>query len=162
MIALYKGITPASRAIEWFTRGPYSHVAWVCRDGTVIEARGSGVRRVDSIADQHVDGTPVELYDVPGCDPAAAEAFLAAQIGKPYDYRGLLGFITRTETQDKGCWFCSELVFAAAKAGGVELLARVLASDVSPTLLSYSPLIVATAAGEIRVNRLGSRGLCAA
>ena len=149
MIALYRGKSALSRAIEWFTRGAYSHAAWVCRDGTVIEARGSGVRRVASISDQHLDGTPVEIYQVPGCDVDAAEAWLATQIGKKYDYKGLFGFVTRADQDDgQAAWFCSELVFTAAQKGGVELLARVPAWEVSPTVLSYSPLMVGATAGR--------------
>lgn len=154
MIALYRGVSPASRVIEWVTRGPYSHAAWVCRNGRVIEARFSGVRSVESIDAEHTDGTPVELYEIPGCDAVAAERFLEQQIGKLYDYRTMFGFFTRTHDDNPWAWICSELVFAAIRAGGVDLLKRVEAWKVSPTMLSYSPVIVPFAVGRTMGDRL--------
>ena len=144
MIALYRGISATSRVIEWFTHGAYSHAAWVCADGTVVSAlAGQGVIRTPDLDAAHTDGTPIEIYSVPGVDYARADAWAATQLGKPYDYRGLFGYLTRKDYQNPAAWFCSEYVFQIVRAGGVELLARVESWQVVPTLLACSPLMVA-------------------
>jgi len=38
MIALYRGKSWVSWAIRKQTRGPYSHAAWLCSDGSVYES----------------------------------------------------------------------------------------------------------------------------
>jgi uncharacterized protein YycO len=65
------------------------------------------------------------------------------QIGKPYDWRGVLRFVSRKPHHVNGAWFCSELVFECLARSGVRLLDRIEASDVSPQLLSYSTLLEA-------------------
>ncbi len=148
MIALYKGQSWISRLIQWRTWSDYSHAAWVCDDGSVIEAWVDGfmsgsVRRVENPWARHTPGTDVEFYDV-ALTPEqhwAAQEFLMRQVGKPYDFRGIWGFMTRKPEQEQGAWFCSELVFTALQAAGVPLLARIEAFKVSPGLLALSPLL---------------------
>jgi hypothetical protein len=66
-------------------------------------------------------------------------AFLESQIGKKYDFAGILGFGLSANLECKDKWFCSELVFAAAQYAGIELLRRIKAHKVSPGLLDVSP-----------------------
>jgi uncharacterized protein YycO len=84
-------------------------------------------------------------------------AFLNDQVGKVYDFIALLHFVTRRPEyaweQEK--WFCSELVFAAFAAAGIELLARVPAYKVYPAMLSYSPLLAS--AGSIVTDEVMTR-----
>ena len=144
MIALYKGTSFISRIIRWRTWSDYSHAAWVCRDGTVIEAWVGGVRRVPGLLSQHKEDTTIELYEVAGLTEDQRdriEAFLAAQIGKPYDYTAILGFALRKDTQNPAKWFCSELVFAGCQSAAINLLARIPPWKVSPDLLVLSPLL---------------------
>ena len=53
--------------------------------------------------------------------PESAIAFAQSQVGKPYDYTGILGFGLHRNWQDDRKWFCSELIAAACLHGGVRL-----------------------------------------
>jgi len=155
MLLLYKGTSWISKLIKWQTFGVYSHAAWWCQDGTVIEAwhtqtvNGSlkiklkeGVQRHDSPATIHTPGTEIDVFEVPGINEAAVEQFLISQIGKDYDFSPVLrGFIIRAMRDNPDKWFCSELVFAACQSAGVNLLRDVPAWKVHPGLLGYSPLL---------------------
>lgn len=145
MIALYKGRSWISRIIRWRTWSPYSHAAWLCRDGTVIEAWPGGVQWVSGLLAQHKEQTTVEVYEIVGLTEeqrTRIETFLVAQIGKPYDYLAILGFMLRKPLQEPSRWFCSELVFSACQSAGVNLLARIPSWKVSPDLLALSPILV--------------------
>ena len=146
MIALYKGTSFLSRLIRWFTWSPYSHAAWICRDGTVIEAwLPGGVQRVDSISINHRPGTQVDLFDIEGLTDAQRDSIekdLADRLGAPYDLLGLLGFLTRERMETHRAYFCSELVFTALSVAGLIPLSRVPACQVSPGLLALSPRLV--------------------
>jgi hypothetical protein len=153
MILLYKGKSWISKLIKWQTFGQYSHAAWWCQDGTVIEAWHTqtengklkiklkeGVQRHDSPATIHTPGTEIDVFAVPGIDEAAVEAFLVSQIGKDYDFAPVIrGFVFRVMRDNLDKWFCSELAFAGVEKGGVRLLREVPAWKVHPTLLSYGP-----------------------
>ena len=147
MIALYKGTSPTSRVIEFVNWSPFSHAAWGDEtDGLVVEAWEGRVRRATGFLDNHRDATPVVFFRVPMANVQRMQVrkFMLAQVGKPYDFPGILHFATRLsehgEAQDR--WFCSELVFAAHAAAGVNLLARIDAWKVYPGMISYSPILV--------------------
>ena len=143
MIALYKGTSALSRLIRWRTWSDYSHAAWVFPDQSVIEAWKGGVTHAPSILAGHAPGTEVHLYtlDLTIEQRWAIQDFLIAQIGKPYDYAGILGFLTASKTEHPARWFCSELVFSALKQARISVLARIPAWKVSPGLLALSPLL---------------------
>jgi hypothetical protein len=143
MIALYKGKSFISRLIRWFTWSVYSHAAWVCRDGSVIEAWSGGVRHAASLGAAHDAGTPVDLFELDLTEDQlqAVEEFLLAQVGMKYDWLGLCGFLSRHAMDEHDAWFCSELVTAGLNAAGVYPLLRVPACKVPPCLLALSPLL---------------------
>lgn len=142
-IALYRGRSLLSRVIRWRTWSVYSHAAWLCASGTVIEAwTKGGVRHVANLSVAHTPGTIVDLYEITAeVDYAAAELFLKRQLGKPYDFLGILGFILRRRCQEESRWFCSELVFSAVLAGGLRLLNTLDPWQVSPGELATSPFL---------------------
>jgi uncharacterized protein YycO len=144
MIALYKGKSALSRAIRWRTWSEYSHAAWVLDDGSVIEAWKDGVRHVLNIQSQHTPGTEVDLFtlNLTTAQKWAIQDFLIRQVGKPYDYGAILGFLTRAKSENPEKWFCSELIFAACQSAGIELLKRIPAWKVSPGLLSVSAFLL--------------------
>ena len=144
-VAFYHGSSAASWLIRCFNWGPYSHAAWVTGEGKIYEAWIRGVQCSFEGA-EHKPGTKVDLYRITGItsvQSACAERFLIEQIGKPYDWVGVMHFVTRRSERLSGLgrWFCSKLVFAAAMVAKILLLNRVPAWKVSPTLLSYSPLL---------------------
>jgi uncharacterized protein YycO len=142
-ILLFKGKGVISRSIRWQTRGKYSHAAVLLNDDkTIIEAwhTGTGVRKKEV-----KDWSNIDVYYVPGLTKAEAAnvlAFLEAQIGKGYDYFGVLRFLSRRNRDNPNRWFCSELVVAAFRHAGVQLFhPQVPAWKISPETLSWSPLL---------------------
>ena len=141
-ILLFRGNGWISRLIRWQTNGDYSHAAVQLSDGRIIEAwhKPSGVR----IRPEVEDWSKVESYEVEGMTDEQwekAESFLLDQLGKKYDFNAIGRFLTRWRKDQDEKWFCSELAFAAVKEAGIELLSRCDLAQVSPTVLSFSPLL---------------------
>lgn len=114
--------TLACAAIRAATWSRWSHVAAVF-GADVIEATARyGVRRA-LIYDVLAGSSHHEWADIP-CPTEPALRFLEAQIGKPYDWTAILGMLTRRDWQEDDSWFCSELVAAAALAGGVPIIRK--------------------------------------
>jgi len=146
MIALYRGTSLVSKAIQFQTRSPYSHAGYIFPDQTIIEAwHIGGVRRNEHIGSVHTPGTVIDLFEpsipMTGYECAAIEEFLTAQVGMKYDFRSVVRFMSRVQASANDKWFCSELVFAAFLYINRVLLKRIDASCVSPALLSLSPCL---------------------
>ena len=65
--------------------------------------------------------------EVSAFQAAAIYGFAASQIGKPYDWPGLVGFYLQNvprDWRDPVSWFCSELVAASFERAGIYLLSR--------------------------------------
>ncbi len=145
-IALYRGNTFIGKCILFFCRGGYTHVALVLDDGRVIESYpGTGVRLRRSVTDG-MKNYKIDIFEVPTTEEQneIIKDFLANQIGKKYDYSAFLGFVFYTTTQDRresNRWMCSELVFSALQKVDINLLERVKAWMVSPTIVSFSPIM---------------------
>ena len=144
-----KGISLTSRLIRWWQWGfPFTHVAFVVdlkdkNDPVVIEAWWNGVRQ-GKFSEVHTPRTEFAIYSVQVTEEQKEkiEEFLHRQLGKPYDWLGILGFPLRNwKLESKNKWFCSELVFTAFKQAGVELLKNTHPSEVSPRLFLKSPLL---------------------
>ena len=153
-LAFYRGISFVSKLIQWQSRGPYSHVGVLHDDGSIMEAwENGGVLHNASISTKHDPNTPVDIYSLPLMSAAQEErfrGFLLRQLGKKYDYKGVLRFLPASRlihgedssmSVDREKWFCSELVYASSVFSGVPLLCRAETNRVHPTMLSYSPLI---------------------
>jgi len=151
MIALYEGKSWLSLIIEKWHRSKYSHASEIADDfSSEIEAyRKSGHWFSGCVQDvkpfsNHSPGTRVSLYELrnplTSGERQALWHFLRLQVGKPYDYAGLFGFITRRENAGEGQdkWFCGELTFAAYLHIKRPLLNGIDAHKVFPSMLSYS------------------------
>ena len=139
LILLYPGRSIISGLIRWQTRSQYSHAAVAWGKDLILEAvEGQGViqRKILPI-DETADVYRVNHY-MREHEWAAALKFGQTQIGKGYDYRAVLRFVSRRAADENDKWFCSELVFAMLQAGEVSLLSRIEAANVSPALLSFS------------------------
>ena len=144
-----KGISLTSRLIRWWQWGfPYTHIAY-CLDlsdpnnPVVVEAWWNGVRQ-GKFSEVHTIGTVFAVYSIQVTEEQkeSIEEFLQRQLGKSYDWFGILGFPLRNlKLESKDRWFCSELVFTAFKQAGVELLKNTHPSEVSPRLFLKSPLL---------------------
>ncbi len=144
-----KGISLTSRLIRWWQWGfPYTHIAYCFdisnpNDPIVVEAWWDGVRK-GWFSEVHTPGTEFAVYSIQVTDgqKKRIEEFLQRQLGKPYDWLGILGFPLRDwKLERKDRWFCSELVFTAFQKAGVELLKNTHPSEVSPRLFLKSPLL---------------------
>lgn len=146
IIGLHRGTGLVSKAIQWQTRSPYSHVSVMCRNGCGIEAReGKGVRVTTDWLKFKAPGERVDLFvvEVTPAQADSIEAFLLDQVGKKYDWTMVFRFVSRQQASrdESGKWFCSELAFAAFQQAGVDLLRDTQPWEVSPGLLGKSPLL---------------------
>lgn len=135
ILAFCRGKGFLSAFIRWQTWSRYSHVAIVTPDGVYEAWPFSGVR----VRPYWTDTSGIDFF-VCAAPTELATKFLEKQLGKKYDYFGVLRFITR-KRKSSARWFCSELAFAAARAAGTELLRNVDCSQVSPGMLSMSPYL---------------------
>lgn len=138
---LFRGRGLISTAIRWQSRSIYSHAALLMRDGRIVESwQGAGVR-VKTLT----DWSDIDVFDIPLFDELdwdLAIEYALELVGRGYDYKAVLRFVSRQPAADNDRWFCSELVFAAVESAGLPLLSRTSAAAVSPGMLALSPLLV--------------------
>jgi uncharacterized protein YycO len=143
-IALHRGTGFVGWAIQKQTRSVYSHASMLI-PGTrdrIIEAREfQGVRLHTLTEDEmrHIDWFAVPEMTVDQYERSIQ--FALQQLGMPYDYWSVARFLSKRPARENGKWFCSELVHKALSESGVRLLARIPSAEISPGMLSYSPLI---------------------
>jgi hypothetical protein len=144
VVCLHRGPGVIGRLIRWQTRADYSHASLLFPGRGVIESREfKGVRALPALAP--APGEVIDTFSVRGLGCLQEQAvfdFAQAQLGKRYDWPMVFGFVSRSPIeghQSEGRWFCSELVYAAFRTAGIELLRGIEPWEVSPGLLSYSP-----------------------
>lgn len=102
--------TFASVFIRLFTWSSWSHVAFICKDGTVIEAVGfGGVRRATFNQVTHTSYR-YAIVEMKLGDPVEFEKALVTQIGKKYDFIAALGIGLNRKWRNPAKWVCSELI----------------------------------------------------
>lgn len=99
------------KGISLITGSRWTHCGVITRDGrSVIESQaGKGVRlrNLDSWVAAFPDH---EIIDVPCESPEAGWTAGVAELGKPYDWTGLVWFVLpMRDWQKNNAWFCSEL-----------------------------------------------------
>jgi uncharacterized protein YycO len=146
-ILLFRGKGIFSKAIIWFMRGKYSHVAVLFEDGTLYESEyNTGVRKVSSWRNTE-KGVVVDVFTLPGVTPeqiTIAREFYEKHVGAKYDFKAILGFLLRTRQEDrKGTnkFFCGEYVFCGAEKAKFKILERIEPFMVDPEKFSYSPVL---------------------
>jgi len=138
----YYGKSLVSRTIECFTWGHISHVAIRNPyEAYVVEAWQPTVQRVADISFNHTERTRVDVYalDLTPQQFDVGVAWLDQQVGRLYDFRGVLSFLLRRNIGTSGAWFCSELGLALSQIVGKPLLCCP-PFKATPTVLSYSPV----------------------
>ena len=142
-VAAYRGKSFISRAIRWQTRGVYSHVAVMLSEREIVEAwhNPAEVRVIGSLSEGHTRGTPVDIFeiDIDSQQCLAVRDFLLDQVGKPYDFAGVLRFLSRREKNNPDKWFCSELAFSAFRYAQLNLLERIEPHHVDPVTMMTTP-----------------------
>lgn len=141
--------TPISLAIRIATKSTWSHVDMMWDDGTLIgavaTAKGpykSGVQKLT--LKERLAYNSISTSVIARCrleDENAARVFAEAQVGKSYDWGGVLSpsFIYR-DWQEESKWFCSELFAMCAKVGKTRLFINTL-NKVTPQMIYTNPLI---------------------
>jgi len=141
-LAFFRGTGLSSRAIEWFSAGNLSHVAAVLPYGHYLDSRsdceGAAAPGVQ-IRPAYVEGHELAVeFKLPASKEQedAFWRFLRSQIGKPYDYPGILGFVTGRDWREEDSWFCSELQTAALEHAGVLKRLYVPSNKITPVSLA--------------------------
>ena len=120
----FKGISLVSKIIRWWTRSPYSHIAFL-DNGHLVEVwkhdDGFYWSRTPMWG-SHTPGTPVEIWEkeVSPIEAERVKIFLndLAANRSPYDWEGLFGFVLKTP-DDKNKYFCSEGCAKALVEAGI-------------------------------------------
>ena len=146
-ILLHSGPGLISRLIKWQTRSEWNHASLLFDDDCVIEAREfRGVRKihVEDIrqAVARTRGLRVSVYGfrepLTESQKICARIFADEQIGLPYDYTDIIGFLSRRRQQENAAWFCSELVASTCRRIGVPLFRDTESWEVAPGMLARS------------------------
>lgn len=158
-VAFFSGTGKWSRLIRWRTWGDGpAHVGLLTTDGAnILHARpGRGVR-VDRLEDSAKPGTVIDILEaqVPADAARILWAYAEAQLGKPYDWPGNLGFVIRKDVHDRDAWFCSELVAWLFYIANHPLLHRLPSWKYSPEDLWRSPLLTPVGGYTLRRNPRG-------
>ncbi len=110
---------PFSYAIRCQSNSLWSHCAFILPDGRVIESsamRGGVV--LDTLANFQARAKEWAIADYLCNDPRAAYGFFLSQLGKKYDYTGLVGFALKDrDFEEEDAWFCSEVAETSFIAG---------------------------------------------
>ena len=111
-LAFYKG--PGQffdKVIRWVTRSPYSHVA-VIIDSVCYEADAWSGRVLSRPWEFNPDNWFILDVSRPS-DLEVVKLFLSVQVGRRYDYPGIIGFALPWRPNVSQWWYCSELAAAA-------------------------------------------------
>jgi uncharacterized protein YycO len=111
--------------IKIFTFSRWNHVAVLFEDSldrdecSVIDVTLPSKVRITRYKEFCIIYPNHEILDVKIPDEKAAYDFALAQLGKKYDWTGILGIVFQNRSWEKDDkWFCSELVEAICSAGG--------------------------------------------
>jgi uncharacterized protein YycO len=127
---------PGSLLLRVALWSAWSHCAIIDGD-QVIEAAATGGVRVRPLADLIADSSEHDIRHLPARDAASVIAAARSQVGKPYDWAGVVGIGFRRRWQDADSWFCSELIAWAFQAAGSPLF-RVQSWRITPRDLFIS------------------------
>lgn len=101
---------PFARGIRLKTSSEYSHVDFVLPDGLFL-----GALPMPGVC-IHKHEQPKEAFfglELTEEQITQVLAFAKSQVGKLYDYSGIIGFAAHRDWQEDDRWFCSELVAAS-------------------------------------------------
>lgn len=123
---------PGSTAIRVVTWSEWSHVEILDGDELIGANMFSGVS-ITPLRERLALSSKVALVEFECLDPAAVIGAARSQLGKGYDYFGLLGILARQRNwQSTENWFCSELVAWAFAEAGYPLFRVELGSRIVP------------------------------
>lgn len=104
--------------IRFITWSEYSHVDLVLDDNLLIGAiAGDGVV-IGKINDRLAKSSKAVMMHIPVKELDVSEAFAIGQLGKQYDWLGVIGIGLKRNWQEDDKWSCAELVASILAAGG--------------------------------------------
>lgn len=124
------------RAVTW---SEYSHVDLMLNDAQVIGAMAFKGVAVASSAHRLDAASNAVVMDVPVLSVSDAEAFAYRQLGKPYDWAGVIGIGLHRDWQHDDKWSCAEFVAAALRFAGARLFDERFYNRVTPQDLLMLP-----------------------
>lgn len=128
---------PFASIVKFGTWSRFSHVDFILPDTYgILAGKYLGALPIHGVC-IHNKKYPVEVYK---CIEAPMQVIYAAlgEIGKPYDYTGILGFGFRRNWQDPDSWFCSEFISSSLHRGGMKIFSEE-AHRISPRDLFINP-----------------------
>lgn len=143
----------SSALISWFSAGTVSHVDAVLPEGLLgaFEREVSGYPSgVFVRAPGYIKLAAQVRVEIPCTDEqrAAWLSFLRQQVGKPYDWNAIAGFITGSYRPDTKGWMCSKVQAAALVAARIIRQPWLDDSKITPVallnMLSVLPAAVIT------------------
>ena len=147
-VLAFRGRSPLSAMIRAVTGSVYSHVGLVYlieERRYCLEAVGKGVSLglMSEVAKRYAGGIDYFEVDLPAAVRHRATLFALEQLGKPFDFMGLVRFFLflalglRARARIDRRWFCAELVAEAYRRQGFEV-ARSPSCYASPCDLASS------------------------
>lgn len=103
--------------LRTFLWSKWSHCAVIDGDEVIEAVMGKGVI-VRPLAELVKEASLYEIVEVPCPYPEEVITQARKEVGKSYDWLGILGIGFRRRWQNKDSWFCSELVAHAFHQAG--------------------------------------------
>lgn len=138
-IRLYDGIKNFKDIKEF--KLPYSsHAALVDGDNVVESTFSHGGVKEDTLVNFKKRASEWCIVDIPVNDAKAAIDAIRAQIGKPYDWTAIYGFLVSNRNyQEDDAWFCIELLAYGLHMGGTCYFEPMEHSQITPDMLFKLP-----------------------
>lgn len=136
-----------SSMIAWFSAGVVSHVEAILPEGllgsyqrTVVDG---GLTIPSGVAVRPLGYAALAVrvvFDVPVSTRSNGKwlAFLRSQLGKPYDWPAIAGFVTGRDWREPDSWICSELQAAALEEAGIVPPLYLAANKITPAALALA------------------------
>lgn len=116
-VVFSKRVHPGSYLIRAVTWSDWSHCELLLPGGVLLGAAAPHGVAYDTLDNRLKIASKVVVMSFPGNMDKAVE-FAHGQVGKPYDFRGVLGLGIHRDWEEDDSWWCSEFVGKALLEGG--------------------------------------------
>lgn len=145
LVRFSRGIGWEAAAVRWFTWSDYAHVGFLLPENTILDATpqyGVSLRPWHRATDDD-SATCYCAISAPKAQIDAAIYWAASQVGKPYDWTAIYGFLAHRDWHRDTSWFCSEFVIQATLIGGCPLLSyqKRQVDRITPCDIRLSPIL---------------------
>lgn len=116
-VVFSKRVHPGSYLIRAVTWSEWSHCELLLPDGRLLGAAAPHGVGYDTMDNRLSIASAAAVMRFPG-DADAAVRFATEQLGKPYDFKGVVGIGLHRDWEEDSSWWCSEFVGKALLEGG--------------------------------------------